>query len=349
MPERITHTPPEFTDVRRPVLTWEDGLEVAKDRKKLWEEKRIYTESAHVVIPTPLPATIFTISDVHFGSIYSDMDKFQEDITMIEDTPNAYMIFLSNLIDNGNPSQFSDSMLVNALTPHDQAKAMNDLIKRLDGKGKILGAVKSPCHEGWTWKKMGIDINELLFADTQFPTLDNGGMLEVELGDVVYNIGMFHQFGPWNSNLNKSHAPQQLQRLLLQGQADVVAVAHSHTGEVLHTYYGKGTKRTSPVYIRSGSYKGNVSGVVGGSPDMWITDRAGVDGEPGGESVMLFPHKKEMAPHLKPEVAIEFQKSLYLNYQLMSLGLVGGELDKVIASYQKRQKAKLVKDTGIEV
>ncbi len=317
------HSTPEFEGVRRPILTWKESLVVADARRTQWQEKRPYTESAEVTLDTGGPVTIFGMGDWHYGSVYCDTDTLRRDLNAIAATPNAYMVLMSNLIDNGNPSQFPDSMLANSMTPHDQVKAINDLVKGLDEKGKIIGAVKSPCHEGWLWKKSGVDINELLFEDTTFPLLDNGGKLTVHLPGQDYKGYLFHQTGPFNSNFNKSHNVQQMQRLLLRGDADFVMAAHNHVGEAMQTYYGVGSRRTDVAYLRTGSYKGNVSGDPVVTPDMWNRDQRGSDGEPGAESIMLFPRKRVMQTFLRPEQALEFHKAMYTMAGLEAAGIIG--------------------------
>jgi hypothetical protein len=213
-------------------------------------------------------------------------------------------------------------MLANSMTPQQQAHAMNELLKDLDQEHKVLGAIRSPCHEGWTWKKAGIDINDLIFSGCNFPKIDNGGILTVQMQGVDYKIALYHQFGPFNSNFNKSHGLQQMQRLLLGGQADVVIGAHHHVGEVMQTYYGHGDHCKDVCYIRSGCYKGNVSGITGHLPDVWAQDKYGSDGERGGESVMLFPGERKMIPFLKPEMAAEVQEAMFTYARIKGMGLI---------------------------
>jgi hypothetical protein len=332
--ERLKHTPPQFTDAKSVDFSFEDALGLAKVRRDEFQEKRPYQSEATIKLDTPFPVVISAIGDIHFGSVYCDTDKFLKDVTSILDTPNAFIVLMSNLIDNGNPSQFPDSMLANSMTPHEQAKAMNDLLKRMDAKHKILGAVTAPCHEGWLWKKMGVDMNELLFADCEFPKLDNGGMLHLNVGKQNYNMALFHQFGPFGSHFNKNHPSQQMQRLVLAGQADIVVLAHSHVGEAMQTYYGVGADRRDVVYLRSGSYKGNVAGKIENTPDMWLKNKSGMDAEPGAQSVILSAQRREMAAFLKPETALKFQEGLLLYSKLAAIGMLG-QADKFLRDYEK--------------
>jgi hypothetical protein len=331
------HTKPSFEGIK-PIAnpTFEEATRVAQERRNKWQSERPYVERADIKIDTQWPVTIFFIGDVHFGSVYCDYDLFQRDMKAINETPNAFVVWMSNLIDNAIPSMFGDSTMQNVMTPHDQAKAMNHLIQTMDKNGKCLGAVRSPCHEGWLWKKGGVDINEIIFANTHMPLLDNGGTLQIKLSQAEYNVALFHQFGPFNSNFNKSHAAQQMQRLVLQGKADIVALAHSHYGEVMQTFYGVGANRKDVVYVRSGSYKGNVSGILNYTPDMWIKDQRGTDGEPGGEAVMLRSDKREMLPFLNPLQALEAQKAFYYMSQIQAAGALHN-LDRFLQAQRRRK------------
>jgi len=150
---------------------------------------------------------------------------------------------------------------------------------------------------------MGVDINRILYENTSFPILNNGGVLHIRLNGATYDMALYHQFGRFGSQFNHSHPAQQMQRMYQKGQADIIILAHSHYGEVVNTYIGQGERRRPVVYIRSGSYKGNVSGEVEGIADMWLEDQTGWDGEPGGEAVILWGDKKQMHPTLLPDVA----------------------------------------------
>ena len=316
--KKFTHVTPEFVDKKAAEYSFEEGLEVVRSRRKLWKEKRFGQEQATVDLKgVEAPALLAAIGDIHWGSVYTDNDRFMRDISLIEQAPNAYILLMSNLIDNAIPKQFPDGMLSNEIHPEEQVITMRALVKRLSEEGKILAAVTSPCHEGWTGKATGQDINRLLFDKMPFPVLDNGGMLTVDLGDQEYKIGMFHQIGPFNSNFNKSHGVQQMQRLRLQGKADIVAAAHHHVGEALHTWAGNnlGENNLKDVaYLRTGCYK---------IDDKWVVGRYGTQGEPGGQSVMLWPDKRRMLPFLDIETAADVQKAIYRQEKLNAVGLLG--------------------------
>ena len=227
------HATPRFVD-KKPAQTdvYEKGLEVYRARREFLIANRPYQESATAVLSSDIPVTVVGIGDVHMGSAYSDFDVFNRDTDLIEKTPGMYAVFLSNLVDVPLPSQYPDSMLVNPLTPHEQAEVMNDKLRQLDAKGKLLGMVRSPCHEGWTERRAGIDIQKLIFMGTSIPMMKNGGIVDLRFVDQeedkqdvatqTYGLGLYHQFGRgYGSGQNKNYANwYQLREVILGGKVE---------------------------------------------------------------------------------------------------------------------------------
>lgn len=328
-----------FLDTKKPERGLSENLKIAEAVRHKWGKERIYQESARVVYPGNR-LSVIAVGDVHFGSVYADTQTFMKHIQWIMDTPGVAIIFMGNLIDNAIPAQFPDSMLANSLHPMDQALAMRDLIHQLDAKGKVLGAVKAPCHEGWTWKKAGVDMNDIIFDENpksrNYPILENGGNIVVEMpGGVEYNLALYHQFDKMGSKFNNSHAVMQQLRMTQRGKADVVVAGHSHEAEAMQTYYGDGQSRKPVVMLRSGAYKGNVTGEPNGIADMWQRDQSGRDGELSGETVTLFGGQKEMRPYLKLETGIRHHRAGLVYDALKEAGRVD-EAEQLLQKYEAR-------------
>lgn len=209
---------------------------------------------------------------------------------------------MSNMIDNAIPSQFPSNMLSEAIPPDQQVVALRQICERLDERGKLLAAVTSPCHEGWTYKHTGQDINALIygFPTRHFPVLENGGRLTLRLGKISYLVCLYHQVGPFESNFNETHALKQLNRLQQRMEADVVVGAHRHVATVEMCYEGDGQNRKTVAYVRSGTSKG-----ISKLRDLWTVGRYGRTGEPSGQSVTFFPKARKMSCHLEFETGIE--------------------------------------------
>ena len=301
--KKLGYITPEFFDKKSREFTFEDGEKIMRPKRRLWKQTKMHHSNARVEIPTEYPILISPIGDVHWGSLYTDGDRFRRDIDYIADTPGMYMVLMSNMIDNALPAQYPDSMLVAGLNPEEQVASMRSIVKELDKKGKVLGAVQSACHEGWTWKHAGQDINRLLYEGLTFPVLENGGQLSIKLGNVLYRMVLFHQIGPFESNFNKTHALKQMSRMQRR-KADILVGAHKHYAEADHDYVGRGSERKDVVFLRTGTYK---------LDDRWATDRGYTGGEPGGVSVMLYGDKRRMVPFLDIETARGIYRGVLLD------------------------------------
>lgn len=305
---QLEHFTPEFVGTKSRELDVKDVLREVGLAQRTFEKARMSQAEGRVRIDTHHPISIFFIGDVHFGSMYTDHKKFMSDIQEIKDHPNAYVCFMSNLIDNAIPSQYPDGMLANPVPPDKQVISMRKIVQELSEAGKVLGAVTSPCHEGWTFKKTGQDVNALIFGfeGRNFPILENGGRLNVDVNGARYKMNLFHMVGPFESNFNETHALRQMNRLNLNMEADVVVGAHKHFASAQMSY--EGVNRAPTAYIRSGTYKG-----VGKTHDQWAIGKYGPGGaEPSGQSVVLFPHKRKIQTFLEFETGMAAHDAFFL-------------------------------------
>ena len=216
---------------------------------------------------------------------------------------------MSNLVDNAIPAQFPDSMLANSIPPNEQVILTRRLVQNLDEQGKVLAAVTSPCHEGWTWKKAGQDINELIFGyeGRNFPVLENGGKVYLDVGGVDYMGAIYHQVGPFESHFNETHALRQLNRLQLGMEADWVAGAHKHFSAAQVVYENSGNKRKTVAYIRTGTEKG-----TGTIHDDWAVGKYGNSAEPTEQTIHLWPHKRQIEATLDFDTGILAHEAFYV-------------------------------------
>ena len=301
------HFKPEFVGTQVQTLDLTMLEEQIRLAQILYREGRLGQTSGEVVFKTNHPICIFFLGDVHYGSVFTDHERFHREIQMIKETPGCYIVWMSNLIDNAIPSQFPSNMLNNLMPPDRQVVAMRKVMEELNAANKILGAVTSPCHEGWTWKHTGQDVNSLIFGfpERQFPVMDNGSKLMVKVGDIEYCVAIFHQVGPFESNFNETHALRQMNRLNLLMEGDVVVGAHRHFAAAQLVYEGVGESIKPVAYLRTGTYKG-----IGKDPDQFSVGRYGATGEPSGQSVILWNNKKGIAVNLEFELGLELYKSL---------------------------------------
>jgi len=294
---------PDFVGVKSQDVDVEDLNSHMAESTRLYEEGRLSQSEAVVSFRNDLPVTIFFVGDVHYGSIYTAHDVFMEHIRGIVDAPNCYVIFMSNLIDNAMPARFPDGMLSNGLPPDKQVYAIRRIVEDLDRHGKV--PVTSNCHEGWTHRATGQDVNALLFGfeGRKFPVLENGGRLRLQFPSRQYISALYHKVGPFESNFNETHALRQMNRLRQNMEADIVVGAHKHFSAANVVYEGFGERSKQVAYIRSGTYKG-----ITETHDMFAVNRYGATGEIGGQSVTILPEIDILDAHLQYEIGILAQQ-----------------------------------------
>ncbi len=303
------HFTPEFVGTKSIDLSSSEVYQQIELAVNAYEDSRVSQAEGKVELHTDLPIAIVHFGDWHFGSVYTRHSEIIRKVEEVKKTPNMYVVFMANLIDNAIPSQFPDGMLVSAIPPNQQVLMMRKIIQDLDKAGKVLGAIVSPCHEGWTFKKAGQDVNALLFGypERKFPVLENGGWLHIKVGEQDYKGALYHQVGPYESNFNETHALRQLNRLNLGMEADWVAGAHKHVAAAQEVYEGTGEHRKLVVYLRSGTEKG--TGIV---HDDWSIGKYGTTGEPTGQTVFLWPGQRRLAAECDFDTAVLAQQAYYI-------------------------------------
>ena len=299
------HVTPQFLDLKANTLKLRNIVASNEQLRRNKEDSTITQSHATVEIKTDKPVSIVHMGDTHVGSVFTELKEVLRKFMKIDQTPNTYTILMGNMVDNAIPAQFPDGMLTSTMEPEEQVGFMRKIFRKLNEHGKIIAAVASPCHEGWSYKKAGQDVNNLLydFEGRNFPVFENGGELDIKVGDQEYKAGLYHQSGPFNSNFNPNHATRQMHRLNLLMSKDWVAAAHNHVGDVEETYEGTGDTRKKVVYVRTGSEKG-----TGKLHDKFIQDRSGKTGQPTGQTIHLFPGAKQILGNLDFDEGIDAHK-----------------------------------------
>lgn len=332
--EKWNHFTPQFLDTNSSNYDVSKVLKTVQERRDLYTEHKIDQQEGHIKIKTNMPITVFPIGDVHWGSIFTNYDLFEDHRKKILETPGLYVVFMHNLVDNAIPAKFPSNTLNNGVPPAEQFRAMQTYIKELDKKGKVLGAVTSDCHEGWSWQVAGVDASTLLFGynGRKFPIIENGGILNIEVGDKVkenYALGLWHKQGPFNSRFNPEHALRQNRRLYHEGKTDIEIGAHYHNTAVSANYEGSRDLQKVVNFIRVGTYKG-VSHNKGDITDRWSVDKFGNSGNLPGASITLWNDKHIIDNQIDFDTAIEKHMAVRTFALLKEMGL-----DKKILQFMK--------------
>jgi hypothetical protein len=296
------HFTPEFVGTHTQEVNLAEVQEHLETGRRIYVDGRLTQNEAEVRIHSAWPIAIAFLGDLHIGSVFSNVKEIFRKKKIIEETPGMYAVFMGNLVDNAIPAQFPSNMLYNTINPDKQIVVTRKILEELNEQGKVIGAVTSPCHEGWSAKHAGQDVNALLhgFEGRNYPVLENGGRLHVVVGEQEYVGALYHQVGPFNSHFNETHPLKQLNRLTQNQEMDFLAAGHHHVGEVDMTYEGVGEHRKQVAFIRTGSEKGTDD-----IHDKWAIDKYGVTGEPTGQVLHLSADEKRMSVDLDFDQGVE--------------------------------------------
>lgn len=304
------HPIPETRDLRRPTTTYESGRErLIFEQERYKKEIEILQEKAYIEIPTQDPIFAMGFGDSHWGSIWTDYERLDRHLNLVENNPSAYMFGLGNFIDNFIAVQFADGMYYNKLNPEEQLLTFKDRMVKLANKGKILGIVDEECHEGWTKRVSGQNLNRWMFEGTEVPIMKNGGIVTLKVGNVEYKNAIFHRV-LWHGTVNKENAPRRIHDRVKN--VDLVWSAHVHTyfGYSEYRYYEE--QRELIGGLTAGCYK----------MDEWQRGRTGQTGDPGGQGVILFPDRKTFVIVPEPELGVQIVEGLTYLKRLEAIGAI---------------------------
>lgn len=233
-----------------------------------------------------LPIAITWLSDPHFGSLETDYDLLEKHLQTICTTPNMYVAFGGDEIDNFNAGKYPTGIWSDAVTPEDQMIAWADKLTQLNAIHKICAMVWGN-HTEFSMMA-GINPFSAFFSHVACPLfVDGGGVLNTKVGQFTYRLGLRHTH--WGvSKLNITNAPKRMIQFWKHG-LDGAFVGHTHTA-------------AGEDYILAGEQK---IAVVGGTYKLMdgFSKRWNGDAQPGGFTVLLYPDKKFMQLCRYPEVA----------------------------------------------
>lgn len=289
-------TPPTgntpFPDKKQPApVTFWTAIDELRHRQN-YSGKTSISQEAATWKPKPqypsLPVALTWLSDIHFGSLDTDYDLLERHLRTIRTTPNMYIAFGGDEVDNFSPVKIPTGMLGNGLTPTDQFRAFSQLAAELDAEQRLVAWVWGN-HNAWT-EAAGLDMYALLNTGISCPMFINGGgVLTLKHGRAVYRIGMRHTF--WgNSKLNITNAPKRMLQFWRDG-LDVAMLAHVHLSAAETFVYAQRQR----IAIVGGCYK---------TGDRFGKQWNG-DPHPGGHTVLFHPDTHHMQHCSTPEDAAD--------------------------------------------
>lgn len=216
------------------------------------ERQQAYIETTertdHAVIQFHDTTCLNFIGDIHAGSPDTDYARLEQEVGVICNTPNSFVVMLGDAIDGYffNPAQMSQMEQV-----PEQVEYYRALIKHLSDRGKLLvGFAGDHCQ--WA-KKMGISANARFARDTGAYYMEGVGYITARVCDQEYAITGVHR-PQGHSIYNNAHGAMRLGRDA-EG-SDIVVTAHQHAKAVTQQpvkEYGGGSRIIT--YVAVGTYK----------------------------------------------------------------------------------------------
>jgi hypothetical protein len=279
-----------FPDKKKTYRDFGTSIEQIRTIQRYKEAKSISQDEA-VWSPKPEnpeePIALVWMCDVHFGSLEVDYDLLEEDIATIKDTPNMYVAFGGDEINNFNAGKYPDGIWKDGISPEEQMVAWSDQLEQLDDLSKVAAMVWGNHTEFSNFA--GINPYSAFFDQSVSCPIfvDGGGVLNCNVGDFTYRVGMRHTF--WGgSKLNITNAAK---KMILHGypNLDVAMLGHTHYAAA-EMFVNAGQEK---IAIQGGTYK-----LYDGFRKRW-------DGNPhrGGFTILLYPDRKEMGLCRTPQAA----------------------------------------------
>lgn len=263
--------------IKPPGSSLEDIAQLILLRQKTQETRPLQTEATwNISSEYPdLPVVILFATDVHLGADDFDLSTFMAHASLVETSPNTYVIFGGDMINNMSSKGKSEE---DCIPPELQAELYFGKLLELDEAGN-LGALQLGEHDGWSPDLIDSYLKE--FSAPIFPA--SGGQLLINLGDSQYAVGLVHHYPGRNGNNITNAGKEALYKKFSNNDGVLIGHDHRMSGEIFI-----GDDGQKHFVISGGTYKHGLG-----------------ESCPSGMSLMLWPDKHEFALMLiEPAVSV---------------------------------------------
>lgn len=210
-------------------------------------------EEANIKITTNNKYVALTfISDIHLENVNTDIRQLRDDIEIIKNTPDFYVGFGGDLIDNFMVGPHKEGTVEAVIPPKQARVAAGKLFDQL--KGRLLWTILG-CHDAWDANYADYNLPEHIARKLRIPYLGHGGDVNLTLQKTGskkvadYSIHARHKYKGGSSTNGTATCKRVLTDI--NSKFDIVAISHNHFAEIkLENYLGK-----QRCFIRTGSYK----------------------------------------------------------------------------------------------
>lgn len=245
--------PPVFETPIKVPLNVNFYLNSAKKRAEQQKELSPITEGV-VKVRFPETSIINVIGDIHFGHPNTNIDRVIQELEVIRNTPNSYVLLVGDLVDGifwGGDSGGEQSANLT-----EQRGFLTSLFSSL--KGRVIAGIGGEHDQKWS-SKTGADPYFDFTERTGAPYIRGIAEIEIGVGEETYKIVASHRSRGF-SMYNKNHPTYREARFELQ-DADVYVSAHTHRKQISKETLRKFGRADEVTHISIGPYKtGDVYG-----------------------------------------------------------------------------------------
>lgn len=222
----LNHQSVIFTDKQKSEkIDWREMLAHAVTGQDINKRLSPCQETANIHIHTDKPIAIVYTGDWHLGDNGTDYISWYDDIHLIMDTPNMYMIDLGDDYQNMRSFRVLANVLNQVLTPPQQAAMMKSLVDELTSKNKLLAKIGGNHDMEFDERLFGQALQSYLYENSEAPIFQNRGLLQIRVGDETYTNLVFHK-SRYSSVFRGAHGAYR--EWQMSYPAEVVAGAHNH-------------------------------------------------------------------------------------------------------------------------
>lgn len=212
---------------------------------------RLEKERVRVKLDADSPQLILFISDIHWGSVSSDVQLLRRFMDFILQTPNVFVVFNGDLVEGRKGSHNDTTEMQSVMNVTNQFSSFKDaVLLPLLHAGRVLaieGGHKG--HDEWIREFAQVNPGLLFMNGAPLPLVQNGGYLEIEHNDgEVEVIQISHHPGSGGSQIDPVGAARKLY-LDSPRKGHITTVGHTHRLGAVSTEAG------GAIFVKSGAFK----------------------------------------------------------------------------------------------
>lgn len=238
-------------------------IESARERSISLHEASPIAEN-RVVLNLPRMSLINVIGDVHFGHPDTNYDRLQQELELIRNTGDSYVLFVGDLVDGIAWGGESGGEQIASV--QEQHGFLRSMFRSL--KGKVIAGVSGEHDSKWV-ARSGYDPYAVMSEVAGAPYIRGTAEITINIGEQAYHISASHKKRGY-SMYNSVH-PQKREAMFHNQGHDIYVAGHTHRKGIAQDAIRDVNGAHRVTYISVGPYKsedayGQREGFVGLEP-----------------------------------------------------------------------------------